>query len=189
MTKRLLLLAALLPLPALAQTGFGPIRWDYVEASLAVPDIEEIGIEVEGSTAVTDKLVVFGTYRDFEADPGIDRKTTSIGVGRRWNVRPNMDLMASASFAENEIDLPGPNLDEDGVVIGGHIRGWVSPRLELGGAALLDNSIGSSTDTVVEFRAVFSAYRNLSYSGRIRVDEDESSLFIGARFYFGASRR
>jgi hypothetical protein len=187
--KRISLLFALLtPLPAAAQ-GFGAVRWDYVTGNLAVPELDEIGIEIAGSTAVTNDLVVFGYYRDFEPDEGADRKTLAIGVGHRWNVRPAIDVLASIAYADNEIDVPGIAEDEEGVVLGGHVRGWASQRMELNGAVLLDNSAGSSTETVVEVGAQYFRARNWSYGGRVRAGEDDTALFLGVQFYFGASRR
>ncbi len=184
----LLLLAALLPLPALGQ-GFGPVRWDYVAANLALPEIDEIGLEIEGSTAVTRNLVVFGGYREFDPRRRTERTTLSIGVGRRFAIRPNVDVMASAAYADNDLDTRGRDTEEEGVILGGHVRGWLTPRFELNGAVLLDNSTGSSTDMVLEAGGQYFRGRNWSYGGRLRVDEDEDALFLGIRFYFGASRR
>jgi hypothetical protein len=186
--RLLLLLAMALPSAAFAQ-GFGPIRWDYVAGNFIASELDDIGIELEGSTAVTRNLVVFGAYRDYEPGGNVDRETLQIGVGHRWNVRPNLDLMVSLSYADNEIDRRMRNSDEEGLILGGQLRGWLSQRLELSGAILLDNSIGSSTDVVIELGAQFFSGANVSFGGRIRADEDDEVLAGGIRFYFGASRR
>jgi hypothetical protein len=191
MKYRSLLFALLLPLPARAQSGagFGPLGWDYVAASVIVPDLDDLGFELEGSTAVTRKLVVFGGYRSFAADSRIDRTTLQIGVGHLWNARQNIEVLASVSYADNEIDLPLRSIDEEGVILAGEIRGWATARFELSGTVMLDNSVGSSTETILEFGGQFFRDRNRSLGGRIRADEDDTTLFLGARFYFGASRR
>jgi hypothetical protein len=191
MKYRSVLFALLLPLPALAQSGagFGPLGWDYVAASVIVPDLDDLGFELEGSTAVTRKLVVFGGYRSFAADSRIDRTTLQIGVGHLWNARQNIEVLASVSYADNEIDLPLRSIDEEGVILAGEIRGWAAARFQLSGTVMLDNSVGSSTETIVEFGGQFFRDRNRSLGGRIRADEDDTTLFLGARFYFGASRR
>jgi len=191
MKTRLLLLALMLPVPVLAQQnpGFGPMRWDYVSASLAVPELDELGLEITGSTAVTERIVVFGGYQDFAPDGRVDRETLKIGVGHLWNVRQNVEVMASVSYADNEVELPRRTLDEEGLIFAGEIRGWLTARFELSGTVMLDNSIGSNTDTVLELGGQFFEGRNHSYGGRVRVDEDDTMLFLGARFYFGASRR
>ena len=183
------LLAALLPAAALAQNDFGPIRYDYVATSLAVPELDEIGFEIEGSTAVARNLVVSGRYRDFKPDSSFDQASLEIGAGYFWRVQPSLDLMASLSYADNEIERRGgPTVDEEGLILGGHVRAWMSPRVELQASVLLDNSKGSSTDAVVEFGLQYFRRENWSVGGRIS-DDDETTLFLGARFYFGASRR
>jgi hypothetical protein len=191
MKYRSLLLALVLPVPALAQqgAGFGPLRWDYVATSVIVPDLDDLGFELEGSTAVTERLVVFGAYRDFAPDGRVDRETLQIGVGHLWNVRQNVEVLASVSYADNEIDQPHGSIDEEGAILSGEIRGWATARFELSGKVLLDNSTGSSTDTILEFGGQFFRDRNRSFGGRIRADEEDTMLFLGARFYFGASRR
>jgi len=188
MRARILLLIALLPATTLAQ-GFGPLRWDYVAGSLIASDLDDLGFEIEGSTAVTRNLVVFGSYRDFRPTERTDRETLQIGVGQRWNIRPNIDVMASLSYADSEIERRGRVRDEEGLVLGGHVRGWLSRRVELSGAVLLDNSLGSSTEVVLEFGGQFFRGRNLSYGGRIRAEEDDEVVAAGVRFYFGASQR
>jgi len=184
----LLFLAAALPVAASAQ-GFGPVRWDYVAASVVAPKIDDFGYEVKGSTAVTDHLVVFGSYTDFEPNEDVDRKLLAIGVGRRWNIRPNIDVMASASYGDNDLVERGIEVEEEGVIVGFDVRGLATTRIELNGAVLLDNSAGSNTETIMEFGMEFFGRRNVSYGGRIRHDDSDTTLIGGLRFYFGASQR
>jgi hypothetical protein len=184
----LLFLAATVPFSAAAQ-GFGSLRWDYVAASVVVPDVDALGYELKGSTAVTNNLVVFGSYLDFEPNEDVDRRLLTIGVGRRWNIRPNIDVMASASYGGNEIVEGGVEVEEEGVIVGFDVRGMAAARVELNGALLFDNSAGSNTDIVLEFGAEFFRRRNVSYGGRIRNDDSDTTLIAGLRFYFGASKR
>jgi hypothetical protein len=188
MRSCVLLLCLALPLSAAAQ-GFGAVRWDYVAAGVVAAELDEIGYELRGSTAVTEKLVVFGSWLDFEPNEDIDRNLLAIGVGRRWNVRPNIDVMLSASNGDNELVERGIKIEEEGVIVGFDVRGNVSSRVELNGALLLDNSFGSSTEVVLELGAEFSGRRNVSYGGRIRNDESDTTVIAGLRFYFGASSR
>jgi len=186
----LVLLVAFLPTATFAQNDFGPLRYDYVSASLAVPELDELGIEIGGSTAVTDNLIVFGEYRDFEPGNHVELESLQIGVGHIWNVRPSIDFIATLSYADNEIDPRGPSsIDEEGLIIGGHVRGWATGKIELAGSVMLDNSTGSSTDTILELGLQYFQDANWSYGGRLRADEDETTLFLGVRFYLGASRR
>lgn len=190
MMQRLVFFAALLPFSAFAQQGYGPLRYDYITTSLVVPELDEIGFEIDASIGVTEDLIVFGTFRTWDPDRRVDIDTLQIGVGRILEVRPNIDVIASLSYADNDIDRPGPGrADEEGLVLGGQVRAWATPRIELAGGVMLDNSTGSNTDTILELGLQYFHENNLSYGGRIRADEDDTVLFLGARFYFGASRR
>ena len=184
----LLLLVALLPISSMAQ-GFGPLRWDYVTANLMIPELNDLGLELEGSTAVTKDLVVFGTYMNFDPRHRRERSALAIGVGHRWNIRPSIDVLVSASYGTNEFKRPGRNDHEDGLILGFKVRGWATAKLELNGGLDVDNSIGSNTDTVLSAGLQYFRERNISFGGRIRADEDDTTFIAGARFYFGASSR
>jgi hypothetical protein len=190
MKRFLFVAAAALPLGAYSQEPTVPLRYDYVGASLVVPDIDELGIALEGSTTVSQNLIVFGQYSNYEPHNGLKIDSLQIGVGRVWSVRRNLDFVASASYSKNNIDTPSFAGDKQkGVIVGGQLRGWATNRIELSGAVLLDHSKSSSTETIVELGVQYLTEARLSYGGIIRVDDDDSTVAMGMRFYFGASRR
>jgi hypothetical protein len=178
--------------PAQAQTpaqSYGPLRYDYVMTNLILTDIDEIGVELWGQTAATEHFIVSGAYQDWEPRDGLKRETLKIGVGYRFGFRPNLDFVASAHYADNETDTYGVSDDEAGLILSALVRGWLTPQFELSGAILFDHSLGSSTDTVFELGGHLMSRRNISYGARLRVAEDDEALIVGARFYFGASKR
>jgi hypothetical protein len=190
MNRCFLVAAALVPVAAFCQDPPIPLRYDYVGANLAVPDVDELGVDLEGSTAVARELIVFGRYLNYEPRNRVDLTSLQIGVGKVWNVRRNVDFIASLSYASNQIDTPaGPSRENEGLIVGGQLRGWATNRIELSGAVMLDHSKSSSTDTVVELGVQYLTKPQLSYGGNIRVDEDDSTVSGGLRFYFGASRQ
>lgn len=183
-------MAAVSPFAAVRAQGFGPLPYDYFAANLALTDLDSGGIELAGSMEIVDRVVVFAGYQDWELSEHFDRKTLQIGGGYRWDLRPNLDFVARAAFADNEIDPPGrAEFDDEGLVVSGEFRGWLTRSIELLGVVALDNSIGSNTETIVEFGGQYHRRGNASFGGRLRVDEDETTLFIGVRYYFGASNR
>ena len=189
MKQTLILIAALIPAAVSAQSSYGALRYDYVAGMLALPDTDEVGIEFEGSTAATERIVVFGRFRDLEPIRNLDLRSMEIGVGRILHLRPNLDFIPSMSYGYNEFDRRGVQRDEDGLIVSGQVRGWMSSRVELAAALILDDSRGSSTDTVLEFGV--QAFRRpvWSYGGRVRHDDYDTTVFLGTRWYFGASRR
>lgn len=190
MKRCLLAIAIVLPAAAYSQEEAPPLRYDFVGASVVVPELDEIGVEFEGSTAVANDLIVFGRYWNYEPNPRLDVERIQIGVGHIWHIRRNVDFVASLSYAANEIDTPSTvEVEEEGLVLAGQLRGWATNRLELSGAVFLDNSQGSSTETAVELGVQYFTDARLSYGGVVRIDEDDSTVSLGLRFYFGASRR
>jgi len=190
MTRCLLVAAALLPVAAFCQEPPIPLRYDYVGANLAVPALNKLGVDLEGSTTVSRNLIVFGRYLNYEPRNRADIKSLQIGVGRVWSVRRNVDFVASLSYAKNDINNPSPsNSDNKGVIAAAQLRGWATSRIELSGALMLDNSKSSSHDTVVELGVQYLTKPQLSYGGHIRIDEDDTTVSGGLRFYFGESRQ
>jgi hypothetical protein len=190
MNRCFLVAAALVPVAAFCQDPPIPLRYDYVGANLAVPEVDELGVDLEGSTAVARELIVFGRYLNYEPRNRVDLTSLQIGVGKVWNVRRNVDFVASLSYATNEIDTPARSgVENEGLIVGGQLRGWATNRIELSGAVMLDHSKSSSTDTVVELGVQYLTKPQLSYGGNIRVDEDDTTVSGGLRFYFGASRQ
>jgi hypothetical protein len=190
MKRGLLLAAIVLPTVAFAQAPAPRLRYDYVSGMLAIPNLDELGAEISGSTAVTERFVVFGRYSSFEPRDGIDFETMQIGVSRIWNFRRNIDFVGSLAYADNEFDTPTRQGAKDqGVIFSAELRGWATPRLELSGATRIDRSRSSGSNTIVEVGAQYLTGPRLSYGGRIEADEDDTTLFLGVRFYFGASRR
>lgn len=192
LSPRALVLAALIatPLCHAQQADFGPLPYDYFTGNLVLTDLDETGVEIGASFEVANRVHVFADHRDYELGSNFDRTTLQLGGGYRWDLRPNLDLVAKLAYADNEIDRPGPNdFEDEGLVVSGQLRAWVNRNLELSGELFLDDSLGSSTETILEFGGQFYLRGNLSVGGRIRADDDDTSLFLGARFYFGDSAR
>jgi hypothetical protein len=190
MKRGLWLAASVLPTVAFSQAPAPPLRYDYVSGTLAIPNLDELGAEISGSTAVTDRFVVFGRYASFEPRDGLDIETFQIGVSHIWSFRRNIDFVGSIAYADNEFDTPSrQGAKGQGVIFGAELRGWATPRLELSGAARIDRSRGSGSETIVDVGVQYLTGPRLSYGGRIEADEHDTTLFLGTRFYFGASRR
>ena len=183
--------AALAATSAAAQEqALRPLPYDYVLANYALSELDSGGIEVGGSIEVANRIHVFGAYQDWESGDDFDRKALHVGGGYHWTLAPKTDFVAKLAYAETEIDHIGqaPDVDDEGLILSGEIRSWVGPRLELSGELLLDDSV-DDLETVWELGAQFHRKNTLSFGGRIRVDEEDTTLLLGARFYFGPSAR
>jgi hypothetical protein len=183
--------AALVATSAVAQQqAFGPLPYDYLFANYALTELDSGGIEVGGSIEVANRIHVFGAYQDWEVDDDFDRSVFHVGGGYRWALSPKTDFIAKLAFAETEIDRAGPppDIDDEGFVLSGEIRAWLAQKLEVSGELFLDDSL-DDLETALEFGGQYHLKGKLSVGGRFRVDEEDTTLLLGARFYFGPSAR
>jgi hypothetical protein len=182
--------AALAAASAAAQEANRSLPYDYVFANYAMTELDSGGVELGGSIEVASRIHVFGSYQDWEVDDDFDRTAFNVGGGYHWTLSPRTDFVAKLAYASTELDLStqASDLDEEGLIISGEIRSWVGERLELSGELFLDDSL-DDLETVVELGAQFHRKNTRSFGGRLRIDEDDTTLLLGARFYFGPSAR
>lgn len=172
------------------QAGDRPLPYDYAYASLAVSELDSGGLEGGGSFTVAPNLHVFAAYQDWELDDNVDRSILQIGAGYHWDVADNLDLVVGLAFADSELDRPARrDFDDSGPILSAGVRGWASSTVELSGHILLDDSLGSDVDSVLEVGGQYHLDNRFSLGGRVRVDEDDTTLFLGGRYYFRAGNR
>jgi hypothetical protein len=180
--------AALTAATAAAQETNRPLPYDYVFANYALTELDSGGVELGGSIEVARRIHVFGAYQDWEVDDDFDRTAFHVGGGYHWTLSPRVDFVAKLAYVNTELDLSNQasDLDEEGLFVSGEIRSWVGQRIELSGELFLDDSL-DDLETVVELGAQFHRKNTRSLGGRLRVDEEDTTLLLGARFYFGPS--
>ena len=163
-----------------------PLSYDYAFGSLAITELDTGGFEGGGSFTIGPNLHAFASYQDWELRDNVDRSILQIGLAYHWDLTQNLDLVASLAFADSELDPPGPaEIDDDGPILGVGLRGWLTSSVELSATALFDDSLGSDVDSVIELGGQYHLNSQISLGGRVRVDEDDTTLFLGGRFHFG----
>lgn len=166
-----------------------PFSYDYAHASYAASDLSSGGYELGAAIEVARNIHAFTAYQDWKIRNNWDRSTFQVGAGHRWGISPTADVVAHLAYADTRIRRPGPNLSNDGFIVGGTVRSWAGRNLELSGSVLLDGSVRSGTDAVLEFGGQYYINGAFSLGGRLRLDEDDSTLFIGGRYHFAGLNR
>jgi hypothetical protein len=182
--------AALVAASATAQEANRALPYDYVFSNYAMTELDSGGIEIGGSIEVASRIHVFGAYQDWESDDAFDRTAFHIGGGYHWTLSPRTDLVAKLAYADTELAFSNQSSDltGEGLILSGEIRAWVGQRVELSGEVLFDDSL-DDLETVLELGAQLHRSSTLSFGGRVRIDEEDTTLLLGARFYFGPSAR
>jgi hypothetical protein len=163
-----------------------PLSYDYAYASLAVTELDSGGFEGGGSFTVAPNLHVFASYQDWEINSNVDRSILQVGAAYHWDISDSLDIVVGLALADSELDPPGPaKIDGSGPILSGSLRGWLTNAVELTGTISLDDSLDSSSNTVLEIGGQYHMSNQFSLGGRVRIDEDETTLFFGGRFSFG----
>lgn len=168
------------------ETADRPLSYDYLFGGLALTAIDTGGLEIGGSFTVAPNVHAFASYQDWELNENADRSILQVGAGYHWDLSSDLDLVVSLAFADSQLDFRGPGkIDDDGLILGFGLRNWLSDSIEGYADILLDDSLGRDVDSVLRLGGEYHVNPNFSIGGRVRIDEDETTLFFGARFYFG----
>ncbi len=163
-----------------------PLSYDYLSGGLALTELDAGGLEIGGSFSLSPNVHAFASYQDWEQNQNIDRSILQLGAGYHWDLSPNLDLVATIAYADSELDFPGPGkVDDDGLILGVGLRHWLSDLVETYADFLLDDSLDRNVDSVLRFGGEYHINPQFSIGGRVRIDEDEATVFFGGRFYFG----
>ncbi len=101
-----------------------------------------------------------------------------------------MDIVGKVTIGNSEIERRNRfDFDETGLILGVGLRGWVRDDIELSSEVLLDDTVGSDIDTVVVLGGQYLTSPEFSLGGRIRIDEEETTLFLGLRYSFGRNNQ
>lgn len=181
--------AALLPAFAQAE-GFS---YSYLEGAYVNSDVDNFdkdidGFSLRGSFEVTDHVFLFGNYTDqstsiLGTDVGLQQ--FQLGAGYAWPVGKNIDLYGKLGYAHAELDVPGPNPDDNGYTLGVGLRGRPLEALELeGGINYLDlNDSGDDTSLNVGARYFFTPQFAVGVEGAFSNDVD--TYGVNVRWNFG----
>lgn len=89
------------------KTSFAKLNWNLVEGGIFTAEIEgstgtPSGYGVNLSRSLTDNIFVFGNYVTFD-DAELDISSTSVGLGYRFSINNNNDVLAKLSYENVEI--------------------------------------------------------------------------------------
>lgn len=181
--------AALVPAFAHAD-GFS---YSYLEGAYVNTDIDNFdkdidGFSLRGSFEITPNIFVFGNYTDqstsiFGTDAGLEQ--FQLGAGYAWPLGKNLDLYGKVGYAHAQLEVPGPNLDDDGYTLGVGMRGRPMEALELEGSVnYLDlNDSGDDTSLGVAARYFFTPQFAAGIEGNF--GDDANTYGVNVRWSFG----
>lgn len=183
------LLAALIILPFASQAGtmsYTYIELGYVDTELDVgpTDLDGDGFALRGSLAVHENFFVFAGYEDLGFERGVDSTTFHLGGGVRWPLGSKLDIVGRAAIMKSEIDFGGYDQDDNGFLLGAHLRAEVAPRLELEGGFDYVDLDDQGTDTVIALEGRYFFLDALAGALALQIADDANTIGINLRFTF-----
>lgn len=177
--------------PALSQAeGFS---YSYLEGAYINTDVDHYnkdidGLALRGSFEITDNVFLFAGFSDqstsiFSTHIGL--QSYQLGAGYAWPMDRNVDLYGKVGYVHAEADLPGPNLKDDGFLLGAGLRGRVVENLELeGGVNYTDlNDTGNDTSLALAARYFFTPQFAAGIEGEF--GDNANTYGVNVRWNFG----
>jgi hypothetical protein len=177
--------------PALSQAdGFS---YSYLEGAYVNSDVDNFdkdidGFAVRGSVELPKNIFLFGNYTDqgtsiLGTDVGL--QALELGAGYAWPLASNLDLYGKVGYVHAEADLPGPNIDDDGYLLGVGLRGRVAEKFELEGGVKYRDLSDWGDDTTVGLAARYFFTPNFAAGLDGEFGEDANSYGVNVRWNFG----
>jgi hypothetical protein len=149
-----------------------------------VEDVDDYdGFALAGSYQLTNDIFVFGQYFDGEFDD-IDGDLSSylFGAGYIYPLNESWDANFSFGYGKYEIDTRRGDVDDNGFVLTGGVRGMFKPKIEL--RADLNYSKFDESDTYLTLGGDYYFMPNVSAGIAFNIGGDSDSFSIGGRYYF-----
>jgi hypothetical protein len=185
---RLSLISLILAFSASANAeGFD---YDFLSVGYGAVEIDDLGIDGNGFTigasyAFTNTYFAFVDYDAASLDFGVDATTWAAGFGYHRGLSDNVDLVASLTYENFDIDIPlAGSIDDSGLGLGIGVRYAHSQKLELNaGISYVDYSGGN--DTGFQVGALYSINDAFSVGLRGQWTDILSGYTLSGRYYFG----
>lgn len=172
--------------------SYSNLEASYVKTEIDDFDVDGDGFSLAGSFEFTENFFGFASYKDVDYDDlggfNFTSKQTTLGLGGAWPLSPSLDMFATLSYEDLEIELDGSegfSASDDGFGLGVGLRGKISENLEwTGGVKYID--LGGGTDDTT-FSVGGRYYFTPAFAAGIDVgtNDDGTTWGIALRYDFG----
>lgn len=184
-------LTAALAMPAIGQAA--PLSYSYVEAAYLDTEIDNgpldldgSGLQLRGSLPINQNFFVFAGYSDIGFDHSVDATALHVGLGGHLPIQHNIDLVGRVAVVK--ADLKGRHFgvraDDDGFLLGAHVRAAIAPRWEVEGGLEYVNLDDGGSDTSVLLEGRYFFLDNLAGGLLLDLNDDGNTLGVGVRLTF-----
>lgn len=175
-----------LPVSGMAKSEGQRLSYTYAEGRLVVVDPDGggnyDGITVGGSLQFRPQLFGVAALTSV-GDRGFDLTTFDVGVGYRYSLQRNVDLVGIGGLAFAESDF-GPFEDDDvGLSLTGGARAFLTPQIEVGGYANY-RDLFDDGDITLTGEGLLHMTPDLAFVASLGLSDDANTITFGARWNF-----
>jgi hypothetical protein len=198
--KRLIMLAVLLPMSAMAQPVVDEVDYHYLEMGYLFTDRDVPGGDADGrgpgrfeySFPIRNHLHLFAgteavTYKDIPPDTSGKSRSKTFGFGTHFNLTSSLSVYGRFAYTDLDLNLGAGTVSDDGAVVSGGVRYMPAPGYEIRGGASYRNLDKAGSDTRVFVGGDIFLTDIIAITLDLNVGDDENLLFVGGRFYFGTA--
>ena len=173
----------------------GPaLSYNYLDVRAITEDFDDggpdsEGFSIRGSVALSDSVYVLGKYEWRQLDiagPNIEDNEAHLGLGVRFPLSDNLDLLLQGSYEWIDVQEPGfDSFDDSGLGAQAGLRVAISDALELNGHVRYRNLDELEEESYLGAGAVYEFGNGASLGGEWeRSDLDTNRWGIFVRFDF-----
>lgn len=167
--------------------SYSYVELGYLNSDYDDLDVDADGFGVMGSLAFTPNLHGFASYGSQDVDDvDADLDQFEVGIGGNWTLSDKLDLIATVSYVDVELDGPGNfDADDNGFALGAALRGRVTDVLELRGGIKYTELDDSGDDTSLNLGARYYVTPMFAIGADVGFSDDVTTWVLGARLDFG----
>jgi hypothetical protein len=176
--------------------AFGPglalADMNYTKFEISMLDVERDslvnvdgdGFALAGSYELNEKFHVLGEWQDHSLDAGIDGRTIELGAGYAHGFSDKLDFVGTLSYVDAEVKAGNATADDDGLALGGAIRGRLSESIELDAGLKYVDFDNSGGDTGFSVGGRYYFNDSMAVGGNAEFNDNVDTLRVSFRWEF-----
>ncbi len=198
--KRLIMLAVLLPMSAMAQPVVDEVDYHYLELGYVFTERDVPGGDVDGrgpgrfeySFPIRNRLHLFAgaeaiTYKDVAPETNGKSRSKTMGLGTHFNLTDRLSVYGRFAYTDLSLNLGAGTESDDGALVSAGVRYMPAAGYEIRGGATYRRLDDAGGDTRVFFGGDIFLTDIVAITLDLNLGDDENALFVGGRFYFGTA--
>lgn len=196
--KRMILLLFLVPGIGHAQWNADEINYNWLRVGYLMSEfdapgdnIDASGFAVDGSVAIRRHMHMFASYESVEFDdfPDVTMQERAVGIGAHFNLGDRISFFGQVGYLDVAVNETGFDADDDGAILSAGVRALLLPGWELrGGINHVELDAGGG-ETGVAAGSDLWLTDQFALSADVNIRDDDASIFLGGRIYFGTGAR